>query len=260
MTDQAIQQSNPQDQELARYTADDGTNQVLTLSAINYWFCNQATPADAALFAARCRAARLNPFAGDATLIKYGDAPASVIISKDALVKRADRQPDFQGMEHGVVFANKNEEVMRREGQAIYKALGEVLLGAWCKVYRKDRKPIYAEVTFDEYNTGKSLWRTKPAIMIDKVAQATALRNAYPQEMAGLYEASEITADGNIPNPTKAPQAPKISDEVRQELEHINQSVGDKRAVWDAYKAGGVEAARALVQPEQPEDDAEIEF
>lgn len=264
-------------QVLASYTADDGTQQTLTLGAVHYWFCDRATPLDAALFAARCQAARLNPFAGDATLVKYGNSPASVLVSKESLVKRADRMADYEGDEHGVVYADREGIVQHREGQAVYPQLGETLLGAWCRVYRAGRKPTYAEVSLAEYNTGKSLWGTKPAVMIDKVAQATALRHAYPQEMSGLYEASEIEPEGNLPTqrpmpatvpdaqtnaapvipapepslpiveepaPVPAPTGP--SEEDRQKLAEIAQAVGDKRAVWEAYQTGGIQAAEAL--------------
>lgn len=288
---QTYEGSPDESQVLAAYTAEDGTEQSLTLGAVHYWFCQNATPLDAALFAARCQAARLNPFAGDATLVKYGNSPASVLVSKESLVKRADRMPDYRGDEHGVVYADRDGNVQHREGQAVYKQLGEVLLGAWCRVYREGRKPTYAEVSLDEYTTGKSLWSTKPAVMIDKVAQATALRHAYPQEMSGLYEASEIEPNGDLPTrrpmsatppkpvpgaapaiptpqtvipetvepePPAQPAAPQLSDQDRAELVRISEVVGDKRAVWEAYEAGGIEGARALL-PQEPEPD-ESEF
>lgn len=269
-------------QVLANYTAEDGTQQTLTLGAVHYWFCDRATPLDAALFAARCQAARLNPFAGDATLVKYGNSPASVLVSKESLVKRADRMADYQGDEHGVVYADREGRVQHREGQAVYHQLGEVLLGAWCRVYREGRKPTYAEVSLDEYNTGKSLWSTKPAVMIDKVAQATALRHAYPQEMSGLYEASEIEPEGRLPTQREMPAAPptpvvdvepvipapqpeapapqpqRPSEEELSELSSIAEACGDKQAVWHAYQTGGMDAAEALRPPETTGDDGSV--
>lgn len=44
-----------------------------------------------------------------------------------------------------------------------------------------------ATVYFNEYNTGRNLWKTKPRTMIAKVAEMHALRSACPEEMSLLY-------------------------------------------------------------------------
>lgn len=49
-----------------------------------------------------------------------------------------------------------------------------------------------AKVYFDEYNTGKNLWITKPRTMICKVAEMHALRSACPEEMAQVYVEEEM--------------------------------------------------------------------
>lgn len=49
-----------------------------------------------------------------------------------------------------------------------------------------------AKVYFDEYNTGKNLWVTKPRTMICKVAEMHALRMACPEEMAQVYVEEEM--------------------------------------------------------------------
>lgn len=49
-----------------------------------------------------------------------------------------------------------------------------------------------ATVFFDEFNTGKSIWRGKPKMMIAKVAEAHAYRMACPKETAQLYVAEEM--------------------------------------------------------------------
>jgi hypothetical protein len=56
-----------------------------------------------------------------------------------------------------------------------------------------------ATVFFDEYTTGRNLWKTKPRTMIAKVAEMHALRMACPEEMSQMYveeekEAETITA------------------------------------------------------------------
>jgi hypothetical protein len=49
-----------------------------------------------------------------------------------------------------------------------------------------------AKVYFDEYNTGKNLWISKPRTMICKVAEMHALRSACPEEMAQVYVEEEM--------------------------------------------------------------------
>jgi hypothetical protein len=67
---------------------------------------------------------------------------------------------------------------------------GDDLVG-WCRVYRKDMShPFEVEVYASEYSTGKNLWRDKPRTMIQKVAEAHALRRAF--SISGLYSPEEI--------------------------------------------------------------------
>lgn len=159
---------------------------------------------EAVNFMQLCRFTKLNPFLNEVYLIKFGDSPAQMITAKEALAKRASRQPDYEGITSGLVTVDKNGNVNRREGQILYP--GEQLLGAWAKVIReKFAYPIYVEVAFSEYDTGKFNWKKMPANMIDKVAQAKALRQAYPDELGGMYieeepsidELKDVTADKN---------------------------------------------------------------
>lgn len=155
------------------------------------------TDQEIVMFMGMCKANKLNPFNKDAYLIKYGSQPASMIISKDVFFKRAIENPMYNGMESGICV-EKNGEIITRTGHVYIKGT-ETLLGAWCKVYRKDWEfPVYQEVNFDEYagrtKTGElnSNWKTKPAVMITKVAEATALRKAFTDCMQGMYIAEEV--------------------------------------------------------------------
>lgn len=157
----------------------------------------KVTDQEIIMFMGMCKANKLNPFNRDAYLIKYGTQPASMIISKDVFFKRAIENSMYNGMESGICV-EKNGEIITRPGHVYIKGT-EKLLGAWCKVYRKDWEfPVYQEVNFDEYagktKTGElnSNWKTKPAVMITKVAEATALRKAFTDCMQGMYIAEEV--------------------------------------------------------------------
>lgn len=183
-------------EELAvQYRANDGTDVALDASTVRKFILTgsgTATDADVAGFLALCQARGLNPLARDAYLVKYGDGPASTIVSKDFYVRAATQQPTYKGMRAGVVVITREGELVEREG-ALVGGQTEKLVGGWAEVHdSRWTVPVRSVVGMDEYNSGKSLWRSKPATMIRKVALVQALREAYPAQFAGLYDAAEM--------------------------------------------------------------------
>ena len=188
--------------EMVKYTAQDGQDITLTKEdVITYIVSGGGNPStkDVVAFMAKCQARGLNPLAGDAYMVAYGNT-SSVIVSKDYFVRTAQMQPEHDGFEAGVVIAY-NGSISRQEGSLVLD--GWQLVGGWARVYKKTQKyPVYAEVSLKEYNTGKSLWVSKPATMIRKVALVQALREAYPTAFGGIYDASEM------PEPQEQASAP----------------------------------------------------
>lgn len=182
----------------AAYTASDGTDVALDAATVRKYIVTgtaDADDADVARFLALCRARGLNPLAGDAYLIKYdGGAPASVIVGKDFYLRTASAQPTYAGLRAGVVVVTSSGELVEREG-ALVGSTTERLVGGWAEVHdSRWATPMRAVVSLGEYSTGRSLWRTKPATMIRKVALVQALREAYPAALAGLYDEAEMPA------------------------------------------------------------------
>lgn len=139
------------------------------------------------------KARGLNPWEGDSYLTGYdsNDGPQfSLITAIQALLKRAEVCPEFDGVESGICVL-KDGEVSERHGSLMLA--GEQLVGGWAKVYRKDRKiPSYSVVAFNVYNTDRSRWKKDPAGMIQKVSKAHALREAFPNHLAGLRTDDEM--------------------------------------------------------------------
>lgn len=173
----------------------DGQHLTVSFEDVRNVICPKATDAECKIFLETCRQYKLNPFTKEAHLIHYdnnSDATASsIVLGKACYMQMAERHPQYDGFEAGVIVM-ANGQLFNREGAIVYE--GEELLGGWAKVYRKDRsRPSYSEVKFSEYDTGKSLWKAKPATMIRKVALVQALREAFPTTFGTLYDESEIS-------------------------------------------------------------------
>lgn len=180
------------------------------------------------------KARGLNPWEGDSYLTGYdsNDGPQfSLITAIQALLKRAEVCPEFDGVESGICVL-KDGQVIERNGSLILA--GEQLIGGWAKVYRKDRKiPSYAVVTFSVYNTDRSRWKKDPAGMIQKVAKAHALREAFPNHLAGLRTDDEMdrVVDGSVIRPAvtegtaKAKTAAELAEvlKIRNAGEQVDQ-------------------------------------
>ena len=177
----------------------DGQRMTVTFDDVRNFICKEATIAECRIFLETCKQYHLNPFTKEAYLIHYdnknGDTASTIVLGKTCYMKMAEAHPQYDGFEAGViVFVPEVGELIHREGSIIYK--GEELVGGWAKTYRKDRsRPFYEEVNLSEYDTKKSLWVTKPATMIRKVALVHTLREAFPATFGGLIDESEVPVE-----------------------------------------------------------------
>lgn len=185
---------------IVRYTASDGSDVKLSPGIVTRYVVTGGEPVEdreVYSFMAKCQARKLNPLAGDAYMTTYrnrctGRVEASVIVSKDYFLRTATQQETFDGFRAGVVVVDRDGCMERREG-CIYGKQTERLVGGWAEVHDKSRSvPSRAEVSLAEYDQHRSLWLTKPATMIRKVALVQALREAYPGAYGGLYDATEM--------------------------------------------------------------------
>jgi len=144
---------------------------------------------DLTLFISICKYNQFNPFLNEAYLVKYGDSPASIVVSKEAFLKRADTCDAYEGIEGGIIILRDGKPV---EVEGCFRMPEEKLLGAWAKVHRSDRKyPTVAKILLDEYDKKQSLWKDKQATMISKVAKVQALREAFPAQLGAMYTEEE---------------------------------------------------------------------
>lgn len=258
-------------QGIVQYKASDGSDVKLSPAIVAKYIITgntQATDKDVYAFMAKCQARHLNPLAGDAYMTTYrnkdGSVTSNVIVSKDYFVRTAAQQPGFDGMNAGIIVRTKDGDLVYREGS--FKLPDEELVGGWAKVYDKGRShPSTAEVSLEEYDTGRSLWRTKPATMIRKVSLVQALREAYPGAYGGIYDSSEVEqqpveppvqVEAEVTGDARAHQPATGSAEWA--VQTINDNFPDARAV----PVGGavVVADRAGAEPVVELADEDLEW
>lgn len=180
-------------------TGADGQHFTVSFADIRNFIEPKATDAECKIFLETCKQYHLNPFTKEAYLIHYDNknesAASTIVLGKNCYMQMAERNPNLDGFEAGVIVLTADGQLLKREGSIVYDGDGgETLLGGWAKVYRKDRtRASYEEVKLTEYDTGKSLWNGKKATMIRKVALVHALREAFPSTFGALYDESEVS-------------------------------------------------------------------
>ncbi len=188
----------------------------------------QITMPEFKLFTELCKVRKLNPFLREAYLIKYSNnQPASIVVGKDAILKRAVLNTKYDGMKSGIVVLTESGEVIERKGA--FKLETETLVGGWAEIFRKDwNNSIYCSVSLAEAIQKKgngepnSNWSKQPATMIEKVAKVRALREAFVEDLGGMYEAEEM----NVELPDKEAQ-------VVEEVEMVGNKKDDPFDVLD---------------------------
>lgn len=152
--------------------------------------CKNVPDYDVVQFIQICRFNTLNPFLGEAFLVKYDEkSPAQMVVSKEALMKRAETNEHYKGFKAGIIV-KRGEGVEYLEGS--FKMPEDTIVGGWAEVYRDDREfPVKISVSFSEYNKGQSTWKGMPGTMIRKVALAQALREAFSVQIGAMYVSEE---------------------------------------------------------------------
>lgn len=156
-------------------------NQITTKLLSDYFatLTDKLTDVQRNQFAAVAQAFGLNPFKREIYATTYrnkdGQTVMSIVTGYEVYLKRAEMNPNYNGFETNFQVVN-----------------GE--MGCTCKVYRKDRTmPVTSTVWMSEYSTGRSLWASKPRMMLEKVAIATAFRRAFPCDFGGMpYTTDEL--------------------------------------------------------------------
>lgn len=169
----------------------------LTIADVKAFFCPAASDTDAYIFLNVCKTKKLDPFMREVYLIafenkKTGEMETSIVVGKDAFVRKAEENPNFGGFKAGLIIED-NDGVLHFDREGEFVASGEKLLGGWAEVYRTGvNEPFKAAVSLGEYKRPNRQWEQRPATMIRKVALVHALREAFAESLGGLYDQAEM--------------------------------------------------------------------
>lgn len=234
---------NKTSNQVAQYKSA-GVDITLTPEVVRDIICRGAQVEDDQVvkFMHLCRVNQLNPFTGEVYLVAY-EGKAQMTISKEAYYKRAEAHPEYDGIESGIIVLRSGEVV---ELEGAFALPTDQVLGAWAKAYRKDRgRPTTAKVSLKEYNKGKSMWVSKPATMIVKVAKVQALREAFPTLVQGIYTEEEL-GGGVESGQAKAVEPTMSLEEAKARLSEA-RSIEELGAIYKSFTPQ-IRADRTIIQ------------
>lgn len=213
--------------EVIRYETTDGLQMELTpRKVLEEMVAPKDRPAmterAVASVMATLAARRMNPLAGDCHIGVFHGKP-TVMPSIDYYQRVAAAQEGYDGIESGVIACYSDSDMKHFDGCVYPK--GWTLVGGWATAYDKGRShPVHVEVALDEYDQHNSMWESKPATMIRKVAKAQALRELYPGAFASTYVAEEMPDEEprEIAYEVEEPDVPDFGEnEENDEVEEV---------------------------------------
>jgi phage recombination protein Bet len=207
-------------------------------------------PAQVAIFAGLCTAVGLDPRLKEIELIPLGGGKYSPYFRKDGLRKIAARTGEFAGIDP-IKFDLLPDGNYKTAAQFVG---GQKPVTATATVYRivkGNRCPFTVTVVMAEFNKGRGQWSAMPLQMLMKVAEAHALRMAFPEVGNGILTEGELDVAREIA--TGIPTAPGLPElEMGSEkFQQVVRAIATNRAtlpqVWTKF-AFNAHTEAAIVQ------------
>lgn len=178
---------------------------------------------------------KLDPLLKEIFCVTDNKGNDRIQVARDGFLKIANLNDQFNGL-HSDTVCDGDYFALNSDGTISHQyGIGRnVIIGAYCQVFRKDRKiPAYFFAPYREYAAQSPVWRQYPSAMIIKVAESMALKRAFA--LSGLT--SDVELDASIELPIAQEQLPAPSSPM---------------VLLQAPAVPQVEVSPAVVMPAQP--------
>lgn len=202
------------------------------------------------LFAQVCQRTGLDPFMKQIYAVKRGSGNSRKMVLQvgiDGYRLIADRTGKYAGSDDGEFEGTtkcENKDVPAMARVTVWKLVGNL------------RVAFSASARWAEYYPGEggigAMWRKMPHVMLAKVAEALALRKAFPAELSGLYtqeemdQASDVVDVPSTQHETHAGGGPSPGDRLTdEEIDSLNpRGLNDALGHFDLELGGTVDGMR----------------
>lgn len=152
-----------------------------TVELIKRTIAKDATDDELKLFLHQCKRTQLDPMTRQIYFMKRS-GKVSIQTSIDGFRVIAERSGDYAGQDEPIFAKDENGEMFCKV--TVYRFRNDVRYPAAVGVaYWKEYCPQAGQ---------DFMWKKMPHTMLSKVAEALALRKAYPQDLSGLYTGDEM--------------------------------------------------------------------
>jgi len=194
-------------------------------------FANGCSDAEFAVLMEVARARRLNPLFRQIHFVQRWDSEKhrmvwAAQVSIDGLRAIAQRTGLYQGQDEPEFVENPDGTLKLCKVRAWRRDWPRPAVGVayWAE---------YVQTTRDK-QTGKTrptaMWARMPHVMLAKVAEAIALRKAFPEDMAGLYTGDEMAQATPAAPPAPAPVPQRTELHIHASLPAVGSSPADAPA------------------------------
>lgn len=212
-----------------------------------------ATDLELQLFLHTASAYNLDPLLREIWFYKI-EGQVVMYPSRDGFLKAAKRDPAYKGLISFVVRDGDLFEVDSTKLTVTHKFGSKRgnIIGAWAMAKHKYRPPIITFASMKDYYKPNKVWKTYPEAMIQKVAEAHALRKQFG--LSGLYDEAEFGGMGESPIyiNSDANQVDIESSDEEWDTEVINKEC-DIDIKEDVVVEGEFKPKEDVKEPETPE-------
>jgi len=206
--------------------------------------------AQVAIFAGLCTAVGLDPRLKEIELIPLGGGKYSPYLRKDGLRKIAARTGEFAGIDP-IKFDLLPDGNYKTAAQFVGGSKPITATATVYRIVKGNRCPFTVTVLMTEFNKGRGQWSQMPLQMLMKVAEAHALRMAFPEVGNGILTEGEVDVAREIATgiPT-APGLPNLepgSEKFQQVVRAIATNRATLHQVWTKF-AFNADTEAAIVQ------------